>query len=435
MSIKRGRVITLPTQNAADFKRGLQKGDGTAKSEAIGRVNVKLFNGQTFENDGRGSNEANLTINFNTMSNYGGGSKYLGSAGPDDAALAGKSDDEIKGMLSPVYVDQFTDVSDPVNPDKVRVSIDPKALAAASYASKMENSQNNGTPAPRETTKDRLDLRFSFATTHNGVAGMSEKGFAANVAKAAQQKYILSASAKNPEAGVPVKGDIETVSKIYAAEYAKFAKTAVEKGCTGIKAMVGDGDNRKQGKDTIEGTSFEALSNLGLKVATVDGATVIGGSAEGKNASDVNKALVAFNRAFNAHMSQVINGDQTLSAGAKSLGNMMNMNAYAVMPPREGSNDRNMILVQPAASASIQPFSSAFTKAYDAATHGGINGVVKTPEELYGKAVIDKAQGITNGFDNSLDKDASKAKEIQTAQYDAVAAAVAGPEGPDGPDR
>ena len=415
---KRGNVIELAAMSKKEFDssfRGSKNGNSLDPKDYVKNVEIKTFNGQTFENDGRGSNVATVLVNFAKMSSYFG-NKGTGF----ECQYSGSTDGD-----TPVYVDKFTDFSDAVDPEKVAIQIDATALAGANFAERVANieAKNAGItnpedkiPMPNQAGKDRVDVKYAFSTTHNGVAGMSADGFAKNIAKAAGQRYILTASPKDPskEGAIPTKADMETVAKMFSDTYGDMAAKAVKDGLKPMKSTNGK---------VIEGTDVNALSSYGVHCVKVDGATVLATSEKltADQKSALNKELVKFNKAFNNTMSQQINAVDSKSI--KALGNMMGVNAYAVDPMNSERQSAGITVIQPSATAMVQPFSGALDKAFDAATHRGVGGVVKTPAELYGQEILKNAQAITSTFDTQA-LEPEKAKEALDNQLSAIQNAV-----------
>lgn len=426
-TVTKGRYMTLPAIEATEFERGFRDAEGKMRN-----VEIPTFNGQTFENDGRGRNVATTLVNFEAMSNLGD-STHTGST--PEGKPVGVSRKEVQEGNKSV--------------SKYVLNVDPTALAAASYEERVKTAEAKGQPTPSENTKDRLNLKYSFSNTDKGVAGMNGVSFQSNVAKAAAQRYILTASPNKPEKNVPKQEIIEDISATFVNEYAKFAKEAVEKGCKGIP--VKDKEGKVVKGQVVPNTEFGPLKDMGIKAIDMNGTTVLGvaGDSSPNQTSAINKALVNFNNAFNAKMSQEINGkaagmDKDTAAEYRQIGNMIGVDSYAVVPRDPKTNEKaDIIVIQPSTTAVIQPFSGAVLKAYDAAQHNGANGVAKSVEELYGKSIIKNAQKTIKdnevpslaGGEKDKAKAAEIAKDVVAKQLEDITVALKGSEAPDAPDR
>ena len=420
-----GRYMTLPAIEETEFERGFRDAEGKMRN-----IEIPTFNGQTFENDGRGRNVATTLVNFEAMSNLG-----------DSAHTGSTPEGKPVGVSRKVVQEANKTVA------KYVLHVDPKALAAASYEERAKVAEAKGQPAPNKNTVDRLNLKYSFSNTDKGVAGMNGASFQSNVAKAAAQRYIFTASPSKPEQNVPKQKMIEDISATFVKEYAAFAKEAVEKGCKGIP--VKDKDGKVVKGQVVPNTAFGPLKEMGIKAIDMNGTTILGvaGDSSPAQTSAINKALVNFNNAFNAKMSQEINGkaagmDKDTAAEYRGIGNMIGVDSYAVVPRNPRTNEKaDIIVIQPSTTAVIQPFSGALFKSYDAAMHDGPGGVAKPVEELYGKSILKNTQKIIKdnevpslaGGEKDKTKAAEIAKDVVSKQIEDITAALKGSDAPDGP--
>jgi hypothetical protein len=412
-----GRCMVLPAINEDEFERGFRDAEGKMRN-----IEIPTFNGLTFENDGRGRNVATTLVNFEAMSNLGD-SNHTGSTPEGKPITVARKEVQEGNKVVGKYV----------------LHVDPSALAAASYDERVKAAADKkDMPAPNENTKDRLNLKYSFSNTDKGVAGMNAVSFQANVAKAAAQRYILTASPKDPNKNVPKQDMIEDIADKFVNTYSAFAKEAVKNGSNGIQVKDKEG-NIVEGQ-TVPNTEFPPLKDMGITAVDVNGTTVLGvaGTPGKDQTSAINKALVNFNRAFNAKMSQEINGyaatlDEAKAAEYRQLGNMIGVDSYAVVPRDPKTNEKaDVIVIQPATTAVIQPFSGAVLKAFDAAQHQGANDQAKSVEELYGKDIIRNAAEIIKknevpslaGKETDKEKAAAVAKETVAKQLEDVTKAL-----------
>jgi hypothetical protein len=375
-------------------------------------VEIKTWDGQVLENDGRGSNKASTIINF---------AKMCDSIGPEYNAPGldrGYTGSCANGM--PVDVASYTDVADndPNTRDKYVITLDPRAIASANYMERKAAAEEAGRPAPDKKSADRIPVKFTFPTTKNGVAGMSLEGLTNNVGKAATQRYILTASKNTAESEVPAREDIEAVAKLTMAT---FDKVLME--CADGKAKKDIQTTGVNGpKQPIEGTAVDKPA-FGVKAIEVDGATVYAidtSKAKDTTTADVNKWLVDVNNRFNKVLSQEVNGTMAKGSMQSKLGNMIGIQAYAVEPQDPVSNEKSgLILIQPATTAQLQPYTSSLVKAYDAATHSkDFPGEEKnvSVDKIYDPKIVENAGKLAAEYNqpSGLDKDAAiKAVQMQ----------------------
>lgn len=409
-SIKTSRTITLPTMTGAEFKKGFTaiKKDGDEKdvNNFLKTVEIKTWNGQIFENDGRGSNNAGVLINF---------AKMCDSVGPKYNAPGldrGYTGSCANGM--PVDVASYTDVSDnnPDTRDKFVVTLDPKALASANHMElKAKGNANRSNP-------ERLQIKYTFPTTKNGVAGMSLEGLTNNVGKAATQRYILTASKNTADSEVPTRDDVEAVAKLTMATFDKVlmecadGKAKKELQTTGVNGP----------KEPIGGTAVNKPA-FGIKAVEVDGATVYAidtSKAKDTTTSDVNNWLVDVNKRFEKVLSQEVNSTMAKGSMQSKLGNMIGIQAYAVEPQDPVSNEKSgLMLIQPATIAKLQPYTTSLVKAYDAATHSkDFPGEEKnvSVDKIFDPKIVENAGKLAAEYNQSsgLSKDAAiKAVQMQ----------------------
>lgn len=395
------RTVVKPTVSAEN------KGKGT---HMMANIPIPLFNGQTFDNPdnpsdpGRGSNTANLVVNFSKMANLSEELlvQAMGMSQADAAQAIGlQGPDGYTGFTeaeTPVSVSVTRNLSeqDPLKRVKIGLEVDMKALAGAND---IERAKNSGDRKIDERSNGRLPLTCAFTTTYDGVAGMTADRMVANTGLAASQAYLLTASKKDPDKTLPGKDTVEAIGKLFASEYTSFMKTAIEKGCDGIPRQVKDAKSGKyvsSKTETVPKTGFKPLGEMGVTMTEVNGATVIAIDPSKASRPYSSAEMVNFNNAFNAHMSQVVNrqfGDK--DPVARNLANQMGINSYAVKPRVPGTNEpAGVTLIQPSTTLTVKPFAESVTTSVMCATHQN----TKPIEQLYSPKILENAAAIANYF-------------------------------------
>jgi hypothetical protein len=421
---KTSRTVTLPTMTSKEFEDGFlalkNGGDENKVDNYMRNMTLKTFNGETFENDGRGSNQASFAVNF---------AKMCDSVGPEykapgtDRSYAGSCEN---GM--PIDIVAYTDVSDnnPDTRDKYVVTADLRAIASANYIERKAAAERDGRTAPDPKSADRIAIKYTFPTTENGVAGMSLDGLTKNVGKAATQRYILTASQKTA-------GDVPTADAVKSvAEVTKNTFESVMKDCIDGKANKDMKTTGYNGKGTIEGTKVDK-PNFDIKSMKVGEATVyaIDTSKSDVKVQDVNKWLVDVNNRFNKTLSQDVNSKFAAKSEEAKLGNMVGIQAYAVVPQDPATGEKkDMILIQPAMTAQLQPFTSSLIKAYDAATHSkdypAKEGEAKnvSVEDIYGKEIVENAGKLAATYNAPSGRTKDEAIAAVQAQLEGIQAGL-----------
>lgn len=400
------RVMQLPKMNADDlaFRSGR---DGY---EGVTSIDIKTFSGETFPGDKRGSNSAQLVIDFEKMSNLGENPTYSGSA---------------EGR--PVNVVFQKDETSSEAKEVARISLDLNALADASFKEKQANADAKGL-APVDPKKEgRIDLKYFFPAAHNGAAGLGEAGVKSNIAVAAAQRYILTAPKAESEANdpkiYPKQDVIDNVAKIYMDTYAdvmgKAIKGELVNGMT-TKEVVENGKTVRQGGEPIQGTNVPNLGEkFGLRLVEVDGATVVGTTKElsADQKKELNTILrSSFEKAFSTTLTQNIGPEYASQTAGKAIGNMLSAQPYVMTP----QSNPNIMLVQPNMVAKVSPFARALENAMDAAMHTSRNGKARDVKEMYNPTVIANAKNLIENNAYSLSKELGLEGESTDKKMDEV---------------
>lgn len=432
------RGVTVDKNGAVTARKDGKTPDA---SKFVGNLEVKTFNGMTYGDDGRGSNTAQMTVNFATMSDIGqvAGQTFEGRKEPALFKTTNPKafESEYTGATpsgKPITFEAEYNPSDNENPVTFSPVVDFKALATASFMEKEKAAQNSKdryykapTGKAREMAKDRVDLTYAFTTTHNGVAGMSEQGIASNIAKAAQQNYILTTGKGNIDTNKPQAETIKGLANEFSTAYKDLMGKAIKGELkNGLPQLVkGEDGKYTPGTSAIAGTQCD-LSGKGLVMHEADGCLHIGLEKDGANTSEINKQLVGFNNYFNRYMTQQLNEKYPAAekdptgVALKNMNQMVDLNAYLVSPP--GAN--GVALVQPTMTAKISAFSAAVVKAHDAALHTEVevDGQVKqqSVSDMYDDKIIQNANDIVKDFDNTMrDAEGQKLEPMAAAKVTA----------------
>lgn len=403
---KEGRTIKTGWAPASNFDP-VKGNDGNEYN--IVNVNIPIFNGQVFESpEGEGYGHANLSCVID-LDKMGPNGPFTGAAG-----------DAKKPVDIEFMVDNTKQENDP-NHVMARLVIDPAALSSATYAVKCEKAAEANTGyKPSEDSKDRLSLKDNETTTKNGVAAMSPEGVGANVAKAASLLYMLTVSPKkDPSINLTSKDDVEAVAKLINDTYKSVAENIA-------KGVYENGVKSAKTGEVIPGTTLakDSFSKVGLKVAEVDGATVIGmnGTLDAKQKEAMTNTMAVFNKIVTSTISQKVNDPENgYSNMAKKLGNMISLNAYAQNPrdPENPAQALNMTLIQPSVTANFEPYSSAILRGAEIMQRVPMvdkNGqeVVRTAADRYGpnSATIFKNATDLLPKSSGLNREEALAKQI-----------------------
>lgn len=420
-------IIRTNTFNNSDVRRSDAVNSKDKKEHAIVNVEIPMFNGQVIGPDKYGSNRGQLVIDLKSV---GPEQSEKNASNPDLPKYTGRTESN-----TPVHMTDIEDLRDGVNPIKHALVIDTVALARATYDIKDEYAKKNpDVRAPHPSTRDRLDVTAGWSTTKNGVGAMSLGGMEANVSQIAAQNYMFTASPKKPDEGKPSKDDITKVAEIISNTYTEVAK-GIEKGdyAAGLSS-------KKDASKVIPGTTLgaDAFAKNGLKVCEVDGATVIAAVDMDKSKeASARQVLESFSKIVNAKVSQQVNDVAFKeSDSVKKLANLAKINSYPVNPYADGKKMGDLTVVQPSVNVTFQPYASALAKTVnimrrepeiDKTTQ---QSVIRTPNEVYGDAIVKNAKSIHEYFKTEADASLTKeqirtqAIENQSNFVDAIRAAV-----------
>lgn len=410
ITTKVGKTIESNTFNMSDIRTPK---DPKKKNVKMLNVEIPMFNGQVFEKKdgtpGYGSNRGQLTVNLATMG-PGNSHNFVGST----------------EQRTPVAVKEFQDLTDPANPNKGVLEIDPISLARATHVVKTEYAAANKLAAPPESARDRLEINTGWSTTKNGVGAMSVDGMKNNVAQIAAQNYIFTASKEKPETNMPTPEDIDATAKLINDTYSNVIKEIGEgKYENGLKSVR---DNTK----TIDGTTIskDAFDKLGIKVCNIEGATVIASNKDLTANAEAREVLNSFSKVVNAKVSQEVNNPSfTGSPMVKKLANLAKTDCYAVGAYADGKKVDGMSIVQPSVDVTFNPYAQSVIKSTELMRRTpDANGVVPTAADKYGQAVLDNAEKIyaMGGSGEGMSRD--KAREVQTAMVKTIQAEISGSE-------
>jgi len=393
-TVKPARTITLKRESQAEFNAAFRaaKTQQDPAKKYIRNIPVKTFNGDTYDRGadqsvGRSSNEASITVNFGKMSDaMGVKGQYRG------ATKSGR----------PIEVTRFEDPSRQNDDERYSYSIevDPVGLATATFEERKANAAKNGASVD-ERSKERLQLNYSFSSAKSGVAAINPEIMASNIAKVGTQRYMLVASAKDPNKEAFSKNDVQKLAECFVSTYEDtLAQAAAGKLTKGLTAKSVDASGKVTEGAAIEGTQIPKLpTGMKLTTVTVDGADVQVVAGAAGRTSELNKWLVGVNNYFNAQMSQVINGTPELRNGdmTRKLGMVTGINSYAVTPVDKNA-DMNYALIQPATTGKINAYAQSVIKAHDAATYYAVDGVERGLSQIYSQDVLDKAAELNDVF-------------------------------------
>lgn len=415
-------VTRKPIQSAsmskADFIgkfRALNSAKAAAqKNHEIAEIPFKTWDGgqavsartgeDTFTNQ-----DAKVTINFNKMSNVFDDSncKYEGIA---DGAPVSYSENQ--GL----------------NGDTVRVTMDTVKFAEAVHAEKAASGRYAGREKALEGSKGRLDLRYDYAQANSGVASMSADSMAKNIGKFAAQRYVLTATAKDPDAQKPSQALVSEIGKLYADEFNKFAQN-LDKYGQNFKAQDGT-----EVADTAVKTDAFQLKAIGLEgidkkgspkgpvaYAIVDAA---GNPVAPSQSSKANEWLRSVGERFQREISGTVNAAYADNKLAKSIANSVNVVPYAVNPQGADGVNKDYMLVQPSVQAKISPFANNFDKACQVANHD------LDIDKAYAPEVVANAKDLYETYNGRTGLTQEQAKDLQgetLAKVDA-ALSVEGPQ-------
>ena len=407
-----GRAVstTIPMVDFTKGMRGAKSADALAKNaNLITDIKLPLYSGKDLPDDQRSQypDGGRISVNLGKMTNMSPSLlKAIGTQQNGKCSYTGNTPEE-----TPVTIDTIRDLSEQ-NPDlqmKARVTMDLKAVAAVNDIERDAGRVAKGLPKlmtgdPAKDRKNpalgRMNVRLRESVTTEGVPAMNESRLAANLGEMAAQNYLMTTPKAADKAGkyMVQKDDVASVAALYAKEYESFVNKYAEKGCDGILPM-----DKKEGKDgavsykpgktPIDGTAFASLKDMGFSPVKLDsGATALVCTDGSKDAVDVRKGekgLLAFDRAFNSHMSQVVS--QTFESGtvARNLGAQMGVASYPVTVP--GSE---VTMIQPSTTFDVKTFASSLTTSVECATHQN----QKPVEEIYGKTVLENTRAIQDYF-------------------------------------
>jgi hypothetical protein len=422
-----GKTITLAAMSQeafADKFNGLKKKEADGKDPGeninnfVATFQLPTFDGRQFQNDDNtvsyGSNTANVTVNVAKCSKEFG-PKY---------SVAGKEDGYTGSCVNgaPMAVKFTEDVSDngPNAGVKVVVEMDLKAIATANHEEKklaydrdqeLPASERRGIPMPNEADRERIPATYSFTNAKDGVAGINENIVAKNIGKYAGQRYLHTASAKNPNQGLPTAEVIDTVAKAYTNVFSRVMQECIDGKANKDMKTTGKG---KSGKGTISNSAVSAPS-FEIQAVEVDGATVYAIKSDAPTKT-VNDWLRSASTRINREWSQEI-GKLSEKAGsgfekgslASKIANEISADCYAVSP-----KDSDMLLVQPAMRGTSKVFASKLTDAYRVYTHQ------EEPSKVYGAEVLANAASLADTYNQGSGRSREEALEAAKQQLSAI---------------
>lgn len=447
------RPIVLATQPLADFAkqfRAIKPGKPADGNQFLANVDMPLYTGLDIDPGdgtiGHGQVPAATPINFGKMAkmepalqeailaHHGVAEENQGklmegqtSGYTGNTAIEGL-DPESAG--APVATDARYNVS--TETVTVRTIIDPSALARANYEERLAARKASpdkfkgarplpeieaGKPLPFDA--QRLPISVKYPTATNGIGSVNKGRVAENVARAASQSYLLTASKANPGKNLPSKGEIDSVAGGVSACLDEIVAMGA-KGCKGIP--VRDKSGQPTGA-TVPNTEFPSFAAMGIKAVTDKdtGSTFLVVADETKAAQRA-EGLPKMANALNARMSQTFAGMD--SKNARNLGLSLKFDMYEQKPQNlEGMNVTNSV-ISPAMRMEITPFASAVRDSVECAQHkhdspelrekmGVKSDLTATIDTIYGKEILDNTKKILS--DAGIETDA-KALGTKTTQ-------------------
>lgn len=446
------RLATMTYEELAPNFRSVNEKNLALNRHLMANVEMPFYNGLEIDGGQHGQSTATMLINFGTMSDM---SPVLQEALLQENHLMGEDerieDKTINGVAAtapdsghsgnteggkPVHLEVTPDRT--AGTVKITPVIDMAALARANFNERNAARKGDkdgkfaGAPALNDSQADRLKVSVRYLTTTNGIGSMNDKRATENVAKAASQSYLMTASKSNPGRDMFSQSQIEEVSSKIAKVYSDFLHEYAEKKSDGLHPALRDKNGAvKPGKlDTskvIDKTDFPSLKDMGLGVVDVNGSTVLaaidlGDDSKNRAAAEQrHKYLPNVANAINATLSREFNSVPTMSsadikkmdAGAerdaaqaalntKNLGLAMKMNMFMTTPQ---SVETPFSVVQPAMTLTFSPFASMVRDTVECAQHkhdgpdgpaprDGSERLKNTIEDVYGAEVLKNAKTI-----------------------------------------
>lgn len=190
--------------------RALNNANAAAqKNHEIADIPFKTWDGGQYKNLTEDmkieptNDDAHITINFNKMSNAFDDSdcKYTGIA--DGAPI---SCSEHQGSYG----------------DKIRVNMDTVKFAEAVHAEKAASGKYDGRENALNASKSHIDMFYSYTQANNGVTSVSEESMINRIGQCVAQRYVLTATSKDPDAQKPSKELISNIGKSYTNMFDRF---------------------------------------------------------------------------------------------------------------------------------------------------------------------------------------------------------------------
>lgn len=409
----RAVVTSIPMVDFTKGMRGAKSADALAKNaNLITDIALPLYSGKDLPNDQRSQypNGGRISVNLGKMTNMS--PSLLATIGTQQngrCAYTGNTPEE-----TPVTIDTVEDMSEQ-NPDrkmKARVTMDLKAVAAVNDIERDAARRAKGLDPimtgdykvdSKNPALGRMNVRLRESVTTEGVPAMNKDRLSANLGEMAAQNYLMTTPKDPQKAGkyMVQKDDVSSVAALYASEYEKFVTKYADKACDGIKPMEKQKDGTyKAGKQPIEGTAFSSLKDMGFSPVKLDNGSIAlvctDPSSEAVDRRKGEKGLLAFDRAFNSHMSQVVSQSFESGTVARNLGAQLGVASYPATVPGSG-----VTMIQPSTTFDVKTFASSLTTSVECATHNeptGPNGQKKTMEDIYGKTVLDNTRAIQDYF-------------------------------------
>jgi hypothetical protein len=415
---------SFPESEAESKMPGLKK-ESVDVDDFTGTFQLKLYNGIESQNA-----KGDVTYNAPGIANIvANAAKYSAEVGPE--YIPAGRDIPYTGSCSNGMPMEFERVQDPSDNTSSNITVnvrgDLKAIASANYEEKMakynadqalDESKRRGIPAPNAADKERITATFVYNNTNNGVAGVSADTMAGNIGKFAAQRYLLTASKKDPAQGLATPDDISRVGKLVNDTFMKTLQASINGDCEKNMKSTGKG---KSGKSEIAGTAV-AKPAFGIQIAEVNGAQVISIDPNA-NKKDVNDFFKAVSTRTNRTLAQEI-GTLSDKAGsgfqqgsmANKLANEISVEAYPVSPKIDGAN--GLSVVQVSMRATTKPYAASLTKANEVYRHKA------TPEEAYGKEILDNLKSLNDTYqkESKTAEEAKRAAEKQVADIKAACA-------------
>lgn len=463
------RLAAMTYEEMAPNFRSVNEKNRVLNRHLMANIEMPLYNGLEIEGGQHGQSTATMLINFGTMSDM---SPVLQEALLQENKLMGE-DERIEDKDFAVPDSGHTGNTEggkpvhlKIDPDrtagtvKITPVIDMAALARANYNERVaarkgdKEGKFSGAPAVSDSQADRLKLSVRYLTTTNGIGSMNPARANENVARAASQSYLMTASKGNPERDMFSQTQIDEVSGKIAKVYSDFLHEYADKESKGLHPALRKDGVVQPGKldksQVIEKTDFPSFKEMGLGVVDVNGSTVLaaidlGDASKNKTAAEQrHKYLPNVANAINAVLSREFNSVPTktsaeikaMPAGAektaaqaalntKNLGLAMKMNMFMTTPQ---SVETPFSVVQPAMVLTFSPFASVVRDTVECAQHkhdgpdgpaprDGSERLKTTIEDVYGAKVLDNARAILSNAGLETDPKALAKKDPSSPDH------------------